>query len=361
MAFDHRHYVPVVLTKRGERRALADLAPSIKSGFTPLFEVAPIDWNFDLDEPAKTIDEHLKTLGDDLAGCWGSDRAFIDMRFIEPTERMSDGSHPLDWLIVRANAAGATLLPSVSPSRDAAYRAAAARSVARDGRGACVRLATGEWPSATGTTQLDGLLRELAISPAEVDLMLDLAEDGAASSGLALAAVRNELNALPNATDWRTVTVSGAGFPKDLSGLGRGLSVVERTEWTLYQDLLAGPSTSVIPQFGDYGVAHPDPILNIDPRLLSISAAFRYTIDRAWLVAKGELFKGAGGSGRGGAAALPVAAAIAADSRFAGAAHCAGDAWIAAVPGSGGNPEAWRRVATTHHLTHVSEAVSRLP
>lgn len=361
MAFDHRHYVPVVLTKRGERRALADLSPSVKGGLTPLFEVAPIDWDFNLDEPAKTIDAHLRALGDELAACWGSDRAFIDMRFIEPTERMADGSHPLDWLIAQANAAGATLLPSVSPGRDAAYRAAAARCVARDERGACVRLATGEWPSATGGAQLDGLLSELAITPAEIDLVLDLAEDVAASSGLALTAVRNELNALPYATEWRTVTITGAGFPKDLSGVGRGLSVVERTEWTLYQDLLAGAATSVVPQFGDYGVAHPDPILNIDPRLLSISAAFRYTIEKAWLVAKGELFKGPGGSGKGGAAALPVAAAIAADSRFAGAAHCAGDAWIAAVPGSGGNPEAWRRVATTHHLTHVAEAVAKLP
>ncbi|MDQ0425152.1 beta family protein [Cellulomonas iranensis] len=361
MTFDHRHYVPVVLTKRGERRALGDLSPSVKSHLTPLFEVAPIDWNFDLDEPSKTIDGHLSTLGPDLAACWGHDRAFVDMQFIAPTERMADGSHPLDWLIAQANAAGVTLLPSVSPGRDVAYRAAAARAVARDRRGACIRLTTGEWPSATGVARLDELLRELAIAPADVDLILDLAEDVAASSELALTAVRNELNALPYAADWRTVTVSGAGFPKDLSGVGRGLSAVERTEWVLYQDLLAGSTTSVVPQFGDYGVAHPDPILNIDPRLLSISAAFRYTIDLAWLVAKGELFKGAGGSGKGGAAALPVAAAIAADPRFAGASHCAGDAWIAAVPGSGGNPEAWRRVATTHHLTHVAEAVSRLP
>ncbi len=185
----------------------------------------------------------------------------------------------------------------------------------------------------------------------------------AASSELALTAVRNELNALPYAADWRTVTVSGAGFPKDLSGVGRGgLSAVERTEWVLYQDLLAGSTTSVVPpQFGDYGVAHPDPILNIDPRLLSISAAFRYTIDLAWLVAKGELFKGAGGSGKGGAAALPSQQRSLPTRGSRGASHCAGDAWIAAVPGSGGNPEAWRRVATTHHLTHVAEAVSRLP
>ncbi len=168
VTFDHRHYVPVVLTKRGERRALGDLSPSVKSHLTPLFEVAPIDWNFDLDEPPKTIDGHLSTLGPDLAACWGHDRAFVDMQFIAPTERMADGSHPpLDWLIAQANAAGVTLLPSVSPGRDVAYRAAAARAVARDRRGgACIRLTTGEWPSATGgVARLDELLRELAIAP----------------------------------------------------------------------------------------------------------------------------------------------------------------------------------------------------
>lgn len=359
MVFDHRHYVPTVLTKRGERNALLDLEPSVVPMITPLFEVAPIDWDFELGEPAKTIDAHLATLGPDLASCWRGSRAFIDMTFIEPDERMADGSHPLDWLVRSASAAGSVLVPTVSPGRDAAYRTAAAACVARDGRGACARLGVSEWPSSVGTAPLERLLDELGLEAAEVDLVLDLGDEVSAAA-LAIAAVRSELAALPHAGSWRSVTVSGAGFPKDLSGVARGLSLVERTEWLVYQSLLAGPPLAVVPQFGDYGIAHPDPTVDVDPRVLSISAALRYTVADAWLVAKGQLFKGQGGSGQGGAAAVPVAASIAADTRFSGADHCAGDAWIAS-PGTGGNPEKWRRVATNHHLTLVAQAVANLP
>jgi hypothetical protein len=360
--FDHRIYVPVLLTKRGERSALRDLPPSIKDLITPLFVAAPIDWNFDKEEPAKTIDRHLESLGKDLAECWGTAPAFLDLVFIDPAERMHGGAHPLFWLVTEANKSGAALVPTVAPMRDPAYRQAAAACVARDGRGACIRLSPAEWPSSSGLAVLNALLAELGIDPEQADLVLDLGEEVVASPSLSLAAVRNEIAVLPYLGRWRSLTVAGAGFPKDLSGVGRGLSMIERVEWTLYEALLAGPAVPVVPRFGDYVVANPDPFMDVNPRLLSISAALRYTVTGAWLVAKGELFKGAGGSGLGGAALVPVAAAIAAHPAFAGRGHCEGDDWIAGgAGGTGGNPERWRRTATNHHLTHVAEAVARLP
>ncbi|MEX5637989.1 hypothetical protein AB1460_36960 [Parafrankia sp. FMc2] len=53
----------------------------------------------------------------------------------------------------------------------------------------------------------------------------------------------------------------------------------------------------------------------------------------------------------------PVAELLSASPHFAGPQHCPADAWIAAVAAGAtdGNPEAWRRYGTLHHLTTVSE------
>lgn len=363
MTFGFRHYVPILLTKRGERSAVRDLDPTLKPQMTPLFVVSPVDWNFDLDEPSKTVDAHVRGLGKELATCWGSDRASVDLQFIDAGALMADGSHPLVSLIDEGNQHGAQLIPVVSIGRDPAYRQAASTVVARDGRGACVRLGSDEWPSNTGMGPLNGLLAELNISAGDVDLVLDLSDQVAGAPGLSLTAVRNELIVLPYAPNWRSVSVAGAGFPKQLSDISRGITPIERVEWTVYQALLAGPSLPRTPAFGDYAIAHPDPFVNVDPRYMSISANIRYTINDAWLVAKGQLFKGGGGQGRGGAAIQPLAQAIVSDARFAGTGHCGADDWLATAAngGSGGNPEAWRRIGTLHHLTHVAETVANLP
>lgn len=364
MPFSHRHYVPTLLTKLGERQALQDITPAVRARLTPLLSVAPIAWDWDISAPSKTIDQHLAQLPSNLATALSGSPAFIDLEpaFIDETARMADGSHPLAWMLKEARTAGAALIPVVTPSRDADYLAAA-RSSATDGL--CLRLRTSEWPTALGTPALDGFLSSLGAAPESTDLILDAAEEVAAAPSVALTALRNEMLALPHAGRWRTVTVSGAGFPKDLTGISKGVTPVDRIDWLTYLQLIATPGLPVTPRFGDYGVAHPDPTLDVDPRLVSISASLRYTADDVWLVAKGNLFKGAAGKGQGGAAMAPVVSAIAAHPQFAGAAHCAGDQWVddraTGLQSGGGNMTVWRRVATAHHLTHVTEAVAILP
>jgi hypothetical protein len=183
------------------------------------------------------------------------------------------------------------------------------------------------------------------------------------SSNVTSTALRAELTALPRALEWRSITVASAGFPPSPLQMSRGVTVIERADWNAYRALVNGPGLPRIPTFADYGIAAPDPTVDVDPRMMSISASFRYTIEKAWIFAKGELFKGRAGSGRGGDAMLPVAAMLRADRRFAGAAHCTGDQWInrlATVGGTGGNPETWRRHGTSHHLTHVISEIANL-
>jgi hypothetical protein len=358
MAFGVEHYVPLLLTRRGERTALRETHDALKDQFTPLFVVHPIEWNFDLEALSKSVDVHLEGLPDELWKAWADRAAFIDLIFLED-EPMSTGVHPLVWLTDQANTLGMNLVPVVSPERTSAYRHAAALVASRDGRGACLRLSVNEWPSLSGTPVIDALLRELGVGPADVDLVLDLAHDVARTALTALAA---ELSTLPYLYDWRSLTVAGTGMPATMPA-GKGMHVVERQEWHVYRDLLSGRRPpSRLPTFGDYVISSPEPGGDVDPRFMNISATLRYTTGDNWLIAKGGLFKGNGGKSLGGAAMRPVAASLLSHPDFIGAGHCALEDWVAGVAagGNGGSPEVWRRYGTRHHLQAVIEQIASL-
>lgn len=357
-----RPYVPVLWTKRGERSALRDLQPQVKAGLTPLFVVPPITFDFQNAMPSRTIDRHLDTLAVDLARAWGTAPAVIDLLHVDDDELMQDGSHPLMWLTNEAAFVGLPLIPAVSPSRSHEYLAAVAGVQARYGRGICLRLPVSEWPTAGGFSPIESLMTELNVSVPEVDLVLDLGSGPGRSPSHALQVLRAELTGLPHATRWRSLVVAGTAFPSPLT-VAKGHSLIERTEWLVYSAVVSGGHVPRIPVFGDYAIASPDPGGDIDPSKISLSAQLRYTVSDAWLIAKGNLFKGRGGTGHGGRAMTPVAANLIESPHFAGEKHCAGDRWIqdaASGEGSGGNAEAWRRVGTVHHLTQVTDELASL-
>lgn len=351
-------YRPVLLTKRGERGALADCSTALKSQLLPVLEVEPIPWDFEADAPAKGIDEHLASKPTDLAQSWGLGRSAVDMRFLGD-ELLANGEHPLLWMTGAANGLGLPLEPSVGINRTPAYRQAAAMAIARDGHGATVRLPLAEWPTNLGASHLDDLLRELGVGPEAVDLILDLEAEVVAAPGLALTAVNAEIAGLPYRDDWRSLTIAGSAFPQSLSGYPKAMNTIDRAEWMLYQAVCA-TSPSREPMYGDYAIAHPDPSVDVNPAYMSISGSLRYTVESHWLVPKGELFKGQGGLGIGGAAITPLAQALVAHPEFMQSGHCSTDEWIVGVAGgeSGGNPEQWRKRGTRHHLQVVTDQLA---
>ncbi len=146
---------------------------------------------------------------------------------------------------------------------------------------------------------------------------------------------------------------------------GQGVQIIERSWWVDYKTLRGalGDGTRV-PTFGDYAVAHPDPEVDVDPRIMSINGRLRYTSGDNWLVATGGLFKGRGGSGMGGPALIPAARDLQAHPDYLGTDHCACEAWIDEVvrgANGGGNPMTWRRFGTHHHLRLVTEQIASLP
>ena len=138
--FDEHVYVPILLTKRGERSALADTPARVIAKMRPLFVVPAPDWDYDNARPKKTLDEHLTSLPADLVRTWGSDDAFLDATPLGDSD-VFGGDHALFWLSDAAAAQGLVLTPVVRMDSSDSYVDAAATLAAR-GHGACIRLVT---------------------------------------------------------------------------------------------------------------------------------------------------------------------------------------------------------------------------
>lgn len=357
-AFGSSHYVPILFTKAGERSAVAGLDDAVKDAFTPVFVIHPIDWDFDLDQPKKTVDEHLSKLPSELQKAWDGRPAFIDALLID-NDLMADGNHPLEWIVTEAASIGLPLIPVVSPDRSS-DSFAAVRNLLESGTcsDVCLRLEADYWP-APQVQQIDALLGEIGAERSAAHLILDLKDGTAQSSYFALTAA---LESLAAPSDWKTLTVAATAIPQ-APPPSRGLYEITRQEWLNYQRLVAdGRYGSRRPAFGDYAVAHPDPLADaepINPRFMQISAKLKYTCEDKWLIGKGGLFKGTGGRGVGGEAIRPVAADIAAHAEFS-AGHCSTEEWIssAATTGPTGAPKTWVEVGTRHHLCRVTRQLA---
>lgn len=346
-SFGPDHYVPVLFTKAGERDAVGVIDDHQKDAFTPLWVVHPIDWDFELDQPKKSIDDHLVKLPADLDKVWERP-AFIDTLHVED-ETMADGRHPLEWIVATAADNGRQLVPVVAPERPSEARDAV-RNLLASGitSDVCLRLGIEYW---SDEQQIDDLLTGIGAARADTHLVLDLRGDAGPASRLALSST---LRALPSATEWKTLTVTATAMPQTPPA-GHGIHEIPRQEWINYRAIVDGGSFGERqPTFGDYAIAYPDPFDDVDPRVLQISAKLKYTCDEKWLLGRGGLFKGTGGRGGGGESIRPAAAAISSHSEFA-LPHCTGEDWIVAAAETGptGSPRTWVRVGTAHHLLRV--------
>ena len=359
----HGNYIPILLTKKGELSALGDLSDDVKRTFTPLLTVHPIPYDYDNDN-GKTADQHVVGLGKKIASSRGTGRAFLDPIFLQHEPIQAGAAEPIQTLLADAAAEGLLLTPVVAPGQSAEYTALAAAFHHSNSTGICVRLASGQWPISPPRTQaLTNLLDALGVGPADVDLVLDLGTG--VTNGLVTETVTMALQALPHAAEWKTLTLAGGAFPENMTNIGKHqITRLPRTEWNVYNQVCeeAAAAGARVPDFGDYGIAHPDPAVSeVNPAFMQISAQQRYTISNCWLVAKGDLFKGRAGTGVGGAATFPLARMIADAPEFCGADYSPGDEWIASTAagaGTGGSPLTWRRHGTSHHITFVTASLA---
>ena len=242
---------------------------------------------------------------------------------------------------------------------------AAAEVHRRHGAGACVRLPVHDRPALDDAIgRLVELVDNLEVAPTEIDLVLDVAGATDVELDDLYALVVAAMGADEDGTRWRSVTLTASSFPEGVAGFAKNaVTSLPRRDWQLWsaiEDRLRAVGLRP-PDYGDYGVSHPLPPVAVDGRIMKVSAAIRYSVAEDWLVAKGEVHSGPGGTGA--IAVPPVAALLVRDPDFMGRDFSPGDRWIADVADQmvpPGGPKAWRQAATNHHITLVTRTLASL-
>lgn len=360
--FDHKHYVPILKGKLGEYGALETLEPLPKSRLTPLIELWPIPWDFEAERPAKSIDTHLKKVAQSAKKHWGTERPlFLDLLYIASSEVMKDGRHPLNYVFDEARGHGVQLIPTTGINRDTSYQEAVRDTITVDGRGVCIRLENDDFEDiAELNGELSKLLKFFQLSPAETDLVMDFKELSEGQTSPIIIAVRSILNSLLDVNDWRTITFTGTGFPENLSQLSSSrINRRPRTEWVIWTALANNRNRIPrLPTFGDYAIAHPEPV-EVDPRLMRMSANLRYTTSNDWIILKGRNVRDYGYEQFNGLCRILTQL-----PEYSGPSLSWGDNYIrncASDIEGPGSATTWRKVGTNHHLTFVTEQLASLP
>jgi hypothetical protein len=360
MGFDYRHYLPILKGRAGEYGALREMAPEVKAGLTPLIEIAPIPWDFERDEPDKTIDQHLQRLSGKVVQSWGVERPlFLDLLWIAPDERMANGDHPLAYVFGTAREEGLQLIPVTGFMRGEEYQSSCREAIAEDERGVCIRLQKEDFEESDDlSAQVTELLDGLGVPASKADLLLDLRSLTPDEGNTLRAAIPVFVRSIPNLVDWRSFTLAGTAFPENLMELPpSSFSLITRLEWIIWRNLVARARVPRLPSFGDYAVASPQPS-EVDPRIMRPSASIRYTTDESWLIPKARNLRDFGF-----AQFHDICRELIQRPEYSGPGFSWGDWYIDECANERvgtGNLTTWRKVGTSHHLACVTRQIASL-
>jgi len=349
MAFDYKHYVPVLKGKRAEFPSLGALKS--KTDLTPLIEAVP----------SVSVTEIPKR----MSTSWpkGS-QYFIDFVFLDDpdNEGKANAKHPLMVCFADVAAKAQLAVPVTGLSRSPVYQSAVSQIAGTQKHGIAVRLTADDFEDDADELEeaLTALLNYCHLSPNETDLLVDLGSVADGSAGQVAQSHRSNLDLLPSLDDWRTLTVVAGAFPLSMAQLTRDeWNERNRHDWRGWRLLVTGKRPPKrLPSYGDYTIAHP----NLPPTgRATILAQLRYTVENAWLIWKGwNVFTHPDGYDQ----FYAICADLVKSSDFLGADFSSGDQEIAEKAtnsGSSGNAESWRRIATTHHLEMVLAQIANLP
>ena len=277
---------------------------------------------------------------------------------------MVDGTHPLEYILREGRLKQLQLIPVSGFNRDEYYQKAIRAANQTDHLGVCLRIGTEDFEDLAGGTsekekQLKELLKLWQVKPEETDLILDfgaITENQASSVVITAIAL---IASLLYVDKWRTLTVAGTAFPKDLREIAANSSSrLPRTEWHVWKTLISrGNRLARIPSFGDYGINHPIHS-EIDPRIIKMSAGLRYATDDEWLIFKGKSIQK-----HGSEQFNQLCANLIKMSDYKGKGFSWADSEIHTLArnlSKSGNATTWRKIGFNHHFAIVISQLASL-
>ncbi len=343
-------YVPILKGKLGEYKALQALIGLVKDNIKPVIDIVPIPPDFENEVPSKTIDEHLKSFSDNIYKHWEADREiYIDGYMIIEETAMNNGLHPMIHIFNELESKNINAIPVTGNERNIEYNRAVSQIIERQKKGVCLRIFSDV--SVNIKDEIKTLLDFLKVKENEVDLIIDLRSIIDIPVRDLLENTSRIIERIPALEKWRSFVISATAFPNNLSNIPRDqIEILNRSEWMLWQEIVQHFNLIRNPSFSDYAISHPE-IVEIDPRLMSISASIRYTADDSWYI-----YRGRSVNQYGYEQFFDLSETLINRPEYAGRDHCFGDDFIyrcGTDKEKTGNHTTWRQVGTNHHITMV--------
>jgi hypothetical protein len=364
-------YWLIAPSQRAERSALRDSDPRVRAKIRPLFELHPVKVIYPANEdeapfPEKTLDEHIVHTVQQMVKTGVLTEPFgwdVPAWSFEDATRCVDQSHPVSKLFDACRDVGLPAVPSITLSRDTYFRQAVAAVIAQDKRGVIIRVKPDAFHTVMTEKALPALLRMLRVTPQQVDLVIDVERITMTGTN----ARAEQIMALLKSADvssgkWRSVIVAAGAFPRAIDSQGKpGVLRHVRWDWALWRQIYS--ESAGLPfdlGYGDYAVQAPKTdALNINPRHLNPTARIRFaTRGGDWAVSSGRPLPRKAPAGARGTEWRRAARQLTALRDIDGATFSPGANQVHGVALgnlSPGNPEQWRRHATSQHVAKVVE------
>ena len=356
--FNHKHYVPILKSKTAELSALRDIADKWKANITPLIDVISLPWDYSENKPKKTLKKHLDDTATKISRSWGSDDpVFIDLMYVASNNETVSSKHALNyfWDILLEKNTG--IIPVVGTERDENYLAAVELITSSSDTGICLRIEQSDLDDLdTLESVIDALLARFNTAPDECDLIIDFKSIPIQGVGDQISYITTIVNQFPKISRWRTFTIAASSFPQFLKDITADTSkLIPREELSIWRQIVSKKSLRRLPSFGDYAIEYPG-MSEADYRKIKIPVSLRYSTPAHWRV-----FKGREKNRYGHDQFNAICNVLVNSSEYSGAVYSAGDEYISSCANNldgPGNPQKWRWVGFSHHLTMVSRQIA---
>ena len=352
-------YVPALRWRQGEYQALWRLAPSVKDRVMPLITIPPVEFDFELWQPTKSIHEHVHPFIARFDAKWGKRPAWIALDAKIAEGRMDDGSHVFDYVLDGLRHKGAITIPALPLGGDSDTNNAAARATTADGLGAAVLLRLEDLMTGKPRAAIVDFASSLSIGLDELDVVIDLRAGNFEPYKVFATALTTALKRLGNLHEARNFVLLGTAIPDSFAQLAKGSDEIPRHDWLFFKVLIeAMPSGMRRPIYGDHTIVHPE-FTAMDMRKVKAAGKIVYTTPETWATRKGGAFRDNPSQMHTHCKEVVSDPAFA----FRGASFSYGDKYIAdcAVKAeSPSNLSRWKDVAINHHITTVADELATL-
>lgn len=362
-----KSYIPILRWRAAEMKAIKKLSSSDRENVTPLVELVMPSPSFNEDgEVVKTQkDKFLKSLPDitnDLFESCGQNTVFLDAHLLDSDIRASS----LEQILSQENFGlfmipVTYIIPVTSTNTDKATREIAVDYAKKSGHGLCIRIDKSHLQEKNIMSDINNFVESNKLNIENTDLFIDLR---VISDGFVIANLAKQLAEIPNLKKWRSFTIAGGVFPKDLTQFTAGIvHPLDRLDLKLWNALREIPLPRV-PSFSDYTIQCPD----YEPVNIPGSVSIRYTADENWWIFRGKkpgvINKKTKEKGPGREQYIGHATTLKKRPFYKGSAYSFGDAEIARIAEPGniktGNPTTWLTIGINHHITLTGQQIASL-